>query len=82
MTVILLDIEEAKARLAAGAQPYEFKTDNPEVRILGPACGFGADCLQRYRKDGMYGESFAEAQNAAQAKSAIVTGVWFVKQTQ
>lgn len=82
MVVVLLDIEEAKERLATGDQPYEFKTGNPEVRIFGPACGFGADCLQRYRQDGMYRENFAEAQDLAQARSTTVTGIWFVKQAQ
>lgn len=79
MVISLVDIEEAIARLASGEQPYEFKTSDPKLRILGPACGFGADCLQRYRKDGLYAESIEEAQDMAHAKSATILGVWFVK---
>ncbi len=79
MVVSLVNIEEAGERLASGEQAYEFKTSDPKLRILGPACGFGADCLQRYRRDGLYAESMEEAQGMAQAKSAMITGVWFVK---
>ena len=80
MVISLVDLGEAGERLAAGEQAYEFKTNNPKLRILGPACGFGADCLQRYRKDGRYAESIEEAHSMAHAKNAMIIGVWFVKQ--
>lgn len=79
MVISLVDVEEAAKRLAAGEQAYEFKTNNPKLRLLGPACGFGADCLQRYRRDGLYAESIEEAHDMALAKSATIIGVWFVK---
>jgi hypothetical protein len=79
MIISLVDIEEARERLASGEQAYEFKTNNSKLRILGPACGFGADCLQRYRRDGLYAESIEEAHDLAQAKNAMIMGVWFVK---
>lgn len=79
MVTSLVDLEEAGERLASGEPAYEFKTSDPKLRILGPACGFGADCLQRYRKDGLYAESMKEAHDMAQAKSATITGVWFIK---
>lgn len=79
MVVTLIDLEEASARLAAGELPYEFMTSNPRLRLLGPACGFGVTLLQRYRKDGLYAESIEEAHEMARAKSATITGIWFVK---
>jgi hypothetical protein len=80
MVISLVNIEEAGKRMASGEHAYEFKTSDSKLRILGPACGFGADCLQRYRRDGLYAESMEEAQNMAHAKNATITGVWFVKQ--
>lgn len=80
MLTILIDIEEAAGWIAAGEQAYEYKTEDPRLRILGPACGFGMDCLQIYREHGQYAESIAEAQDMARAKNLTVTGVWFVKQ--
>lgn len=79
MLVTLIDIEDATTRLAAGEQPYEYMTSDPQIRLLGPACGFGATVLQNYRKDGLYAESLAEARTMAGAKQATITGVWFVK---
>jgi hypothetical protein len=80
MLITLIDLDDAVERLAAGEQAYEYKTEDPKLRILGPACGFGADCLRIYREHGQYAESIAEAQDMAHAKSLTVTGVWFVKQ--
>ncbi len=80
MLITLVDIDDAAERLAAGEQPYEYKTEDSKLRILGPACGFGAEILQIYRKNGQYAESIAEAQGMASSKSLTVTGVWFVKQ--
>ena len=79
MIVTLIDLEEARARLSAGDSPYEFMTDDPQLRLLGPACKFGATLLQNYRKQGLYAESIEEASEMARAKNATVTGVWFVK---
>ena len=79
MIVTLVDLEEAGARLAAGEQPYEFKTSDSKLRLLGPACGFGADYLQRCRKEGLYAETLEEAQEMARARSVMITGIWFVK---
>jgi len=80
MLLTLIDLDNAAERLASGEQAYEYKTEDPRLRILGPACGFGADCLQIYRRQGQYAESIAEAQDMARAKNLTVTGVWFVKQ--
>lgn len=79
MIVTLIDLEEALVRLNAGESPYEFMTDDPQLRLLGPACKFGATLLQSYRKEGLYAESIEEASEMARAKHATVTGVWFVK---
>ncbi|MBI1764665.1 MAG: hypothetical protein HYR56_24845 [Acidobacteria bacterium] len=82
MIVTLIDLNDALARLAAGELPYEFMTDDPQLRLLGPACKFGASLLQSYRKEGLYAESIEEASEMARAKNAIVTGIWFVKREQ
>ncbi len=79
MIVILIDLEQACERLAAGEDAYEYQTENHALRILGPACGFGAEYLRRLRTDGLYAESLDEAQAQAQARNAVLTGVWFVK---
>ncbi|HZS04909.1 MAG TPA: hypothetical protein VFD58_08755 [Blastocatellia bacterium] len=79
MILNLADIEEAGKRLASGEQPYEFRTSDSTLRIPGPACGFGAEYLQRCRTNGMYAESLEEAQAIAHARNLIITGVWFVK---
>jgi hypothetical protein len=82
MLITLVDIDDAVERLAAGEQAYEYKTEDPRLRLLGPACGFGADCLKTYRKKGEYAESITEAQDMAHAKNLTVTGIWFVKPPQ
>ncbi len=79
MLITLIDLDDAVERLAAGEQAYEYKTEDPRLRILGPACGFGADCLRIYREEGQYAESIAEAQEMARTKNLTVTGVWFVR---
>jgi hypothetical protein len=79
MVVTLIDLEEATARLAAGEPAYEFMTSNSRLRLLGPACGFGATLLQRYRSEGLYAENLEEATEMARSKQATITGVWFVK---
>lgn len=82
MLVILVDMDEAEKRLAAGEKPYEYKTEDSKFRILGPACGFGADSLRIYREQGTYAENMAEANTLASARSLTITGIWFVKQPQ
>jgi hypothetical protein len=79
MIISLVEIVEARERLASGEHAYEFKTNNSKLRILGPDCDFGTDGLPRYRRDGLYAESIEEADEPAQAKSAMIRGVWFVK---
>lgn len=79
MLITLIDIDDAVARLATGEQAYEYKTEDPKLRILGPACGFGASILQIYREQGQYAESIDEAQEMAQSKNLTVTGVWFIR---
>jgi hypothetical protein len=78
MITSLVDIEEARGRLASGEQPYAFQVSD-HVTVLGPACGFGADYLRRLRTEGRYAESFEEATLAADARGATITGIWFVK---
>ncbi len=79
MTINLVDIEKALERLAAGEPAYEFETEDRKLRILGPACGFGADYLKRLRSQGLYAESIEEACEMARAKDLTIIGIWFVK---
>jgi hypothetical protein len=78
MRTNLVDIEDAKGRLASGEQPYAFVLNN-DVTIAGPACGYGADYLLHLREDGRYAESIEEASQIAYATGAIITAIWFVK---
>jgi len=52
MIIILIDLAKAGTRMNTGEHAYEYQTDNKSVRILGPACGFGADYLRRFRNEG------------------------------
>jgi hypothetical protein len=79
LIVILVDLEQAGPRMAAGEQAYEYQTEDHALRILGPACGFGAGYLQRLRTDGLYAESLDEAHAQARVRNVALTGVWFVK---
>ena len=79
MTINLIDLAEAGKRLDAGEQAYEYQTDTKALRLLGPACGFGADYLRRLRGEGLYAETLKEAMAHAQIRNAALTGVWFVK---
>jgi hypothetical protein len=79
MIVNLIDLAEAGERLEAGEQAYEYQTDNKALRILGPACGFGADYLRRLRSEGLYAETLKEAIAHAETRNVALTGVWFVK---
>lgn len=82
MLVILVDINDALERLAAGEKPYEYKTEDSKFRLLGPACGFGTDSLRIYREQGAYAENIVEAQGLASARNLTITGIWFVKHSQ
>jgi hypothetical protein len=79
MIINLIDLPEAGERMDAGEQAYEYQTDNNALRLLGPACGFGADYLRRLRGEGLYAETLDEAIAHARTKNAALTGVWFVK---
>jgi hypothetical protein len=79
MTITLIDLVEAGERPDAGERAYECQADNKALRILGPACGFGADYLRRLRGEGLYAETLDEAVAHVLTKNAALTGVWFVK---
>jgi hypothetical protein len=78
MRTSLVDIEDARGRVASGEQPYAYVLNN-DVTIAGPACGYGADYLLRLREDGRYAESMEEASRIAHAAGAAIISVWFVK---
>jgi hypothetical protein len=79
MFITLIDLADAGERLDAGEQAYEYQTDDKSLRILGPACGFGADYLRRLRGQGLYAETLKEAIEHARSRNVALTGVWFVK---
>ena len=79
MRVTLVDIEHASERFSSGETAYEYQTEDKFLRILGPACGFGALYLQKLRVDGLYAESLDEARAQAQSRNLSITGIWFVK---
>lgn len=78
MITSLVDIEDARARLASGDRPYAFETSD-DTMIAGPACGYGEDYLKILRTEGRYSESIEEATQIADRRGATITGVWFVK---
>ena len=78
MMTNLVDLEDAKERLASGEQVYAFQI-NDDSTILGPACRFGADYLRNMRTEGRYAESFEEASQITDARGTAITGIWFVK---
>jgi hypothetical protein len=78
MMTSLVDIEDARGRLATGEQPYAFEiSDN--ITMVGPACGYGTDYLRNLRLEGRYAESIEEATEIVDARGATITGIWFVK---
>jgi hypothetical protein len=79
MMTNLVDIEDARERLASGEQPYAFEISD-RVTMVGPACGFGANYLRYLRAEGRYAEDLEEATRMADVRGAAVTGIWFVKQ--
>ena len=78
MMTNLVDIEDARGRLASGEQPYAFEISD-RVTMVGPACGYGKDYLRHLRTEGRYAASFEEATQLADARGATIIGIWFVK---
>ena len=78
MITSLVDIEDARGRLASGERPYAFEMSD-HVTMVGPACGYGTDYLSHLRTEGRYAESIEEASQIADTRGATVTGIWFVK---
>lgn len=78
MITSLVDIEDARGRLASGEQPYAFEMSD-RILMVGPACGYGADYLRHLRIEGRYAEDLEEASRIADRRGAAVTGIWFVK---
>ena len=76
----LVDIEDARARLASGERPYAFETSD-RIMMVGPACGYGSEYLSHLRTEGRYAESFEEANRFAVARGASIVGIWFVKRS-
>ena len=79
MITNLVNVEDAKGRLASGEQPYAFEISD-HITMVGPACGYGADYLRHLRVEGRYAESIEEATSIVDARGATITGIWFVKQ--
>jgi len=78
MMTNLVDIEDARSRLASGEQPYAFEISD-RVTLVGPACGYGKDYLRHLQTEGRYAASFEEATQLAHARGATIIGIWFVK---
>jgi hypothetical protein len=78
MMTNLVNIEDARGRLASGEVPYAFEISD-HITMVGPACGYGTDYLRLLRTEGRYAESIEEATTMADARGAAITGVWFVK---
>ena len=78
MMTSLVDIEDARGRLASGERPYAFEISD-RVTMVGPACGFGPDYLSHLRTEGRYAETVEEASQLADARGATIIGIWFVK---
>src|SRR5918911_1649047 len=53
MRTRLVDIEDARGRLAAGEQPYAFEMSD-RITMVGPACGYGTEYLKYLRTQGRY----------------------------
>ena len=78
MMTNLVDIDDAKPRLARGERPYGFQI-SAGVTLLGPACGFGPDYVRKLRVEGRYAENLDEATQIAEKLGVSITGIWFVK---
>jgi hypothetical protein len=77
MMTRLVDVEDARGRLASGEQPYAFEMSD-RTTMVGPACGYGTDYLKYLRTQGRYAESVEEASEIADRRGATLTGIWFV----
>jgi len=77
MRTRLVDLEDARGRLAAGEQPYAFEMSD-RTTMVGPACGYGTEYLKYLRTQGRYAESVEEASAIADRRGATLTGIWFV----
>lgn len=78
MMTSLVDVKDARVRLATGEQPYAFEMSD-HITMVGPACGYGASYLIHLRTEGRFAENLEEATQIAIARGATITGVWFVK---
>lgn len=78
MITRLVDMENARGRLASGEQPYAFEMSD-RVTMVGPACGYGTEYLKYLRTQGRYAENLEEASEIADRRGATLTGIWFVK---
>ena len=78
MITSLVDIEDARGRLASGERPYAFEMSD-HITMVGPACGYGANYLSHLHTEGRYAESIEEAMRIADSRGASVTGIWFIK---
>jgi hypothetical protein len=78
MMTSLVDIEDARSRLASGELPYAFEISD-RVTMVGPGCGYGADYLRHLRLEGRYAENLEEAIQIADSRGERITGIWFVK---
>lgn len=81
MRTRLIDIDDARGRLAAGEQAYAFEMSD-RVTMVGPACGYGTEYLKYLRTQGRYAESLEEASEIADRRGAILTGIWFVSDSR
>ena len=81
MMTRLVDVEDARGRLAAGEQPYAFEMSD-RTTMVGPACGYGTEYLKYLRTQGRYAESFEEASEIADRRGATLTGIWFVNESR
>jgi hypothetical protein len=77
MMTRLVDIEDARGRLAAGERPYAFEMSD-RMTVVGPACGYGKDYLKYLRTQERYAESVEEASAIADRRGITLTGIWFL----
>jgi hypothetical protein len=77
MMTRLVEIEDARERLASGEQAYAFETSDQQT-IVGPACKFGPAYLRQLRTEGRYADNIEEATQFVEARGAAITGIWFV----
>ena len=81
MLATLIDIEDAKGRLAAGERPYAFEMSD-RATVAGPACGYGTEYLKYLRTQERYAESAQEAREIADRRGATLIGIWFVSESR